>query len=438
MTWLSSAEHQRVVGHVFEQRRRRLARLAAGEIARIVLDAGAGAGRLHHFQVVDGALLEPLRLQQAAGALQLVEAAAQFLLDAGDRLDQRRARRDVMRIGVDFDEVQFVGLGAGERVHLLDLLDLVAEQMHAPGAVLVVRRENVDGVAAHAERAAEEIALRALVLQRHQVGEQLALVDLAALLEGEGHGRIGFHRADAVDAGHRGDDDDVVAFEQRARRRVAHAVDLLVDVGFLLDIGVGARDVGFRLVVVVIGDEIFHRVVGKERLELAVELRGQRLVRREDEGRALRRLDHLRHGEGLARAGDAEQHLRAVVALDAFDQFLDRLRLVAFRLEVGSDLEAHAAFGFFRPRRPVRRPRACRKIPCGPRAATGRATAGWPCRQSRPAASADRRAAGGIWVDRRALPRARLHLSPHFFLLPPPAGGGRRPQVGGWGSFRLA
>ena len=262
-----------------------------------------------------------------------------------------------MRIGVDLDEVEFVGLLAGERVHLLDLFDLVAEQMDAPGAVFVVRRENVDGVAAHAERAAEEIGLRALVLQRHQIGHQLALVELAALLEREGHGRIGFDRADTVDARHRGDDDDVVAFEQRARRAVAHAVDLLVDRGFLLDIGVGARDVGFRLVVVVIGDEIFDRVVGEERLELAVELRRQRLVRREDERRALRRLDHLGHGEGLAGAGDAKQHLRAVVALDAFDQVRDRLRLVALRLEVGFDDEALAAFGFFRARRAVRRPR---------------------------------------------------------------------------------
>ena len=35
-------------------------------------------------------------------------------------------------------------------------------------------------VAAHAERAAVEIAGGALVLQRHQVGDQLALVDALA------------------------------------------------------------------------------------------------------------------------------------------------------------------------------------------------------------------------------------------------------------------
>ena len=83
---------------------------------------------------------------------------------------------------------------------------------------------------------------------------------------------------------------DVVALEQRAGRRVAHPVDLLVDARGLLDIGVGARDVGFRLVVVVVADEILDRVVREERLELAVELRRQDLVRRQHDRRPL----HLR------------------------------------------------------------------------------------------------------------------------------------------------
>ena len=149
----------------------------------------------------------------------------------------------------------------------------------------------------------------------------------------------------------------VVALQQRARRRVAHAVDLLVDRGFLLDVGVGARHVGLGLVVVVVGDEILDRVVREEVLELAIELRGQRLVRREDQGRALRLLDHLGHGEGLARAGDAEQHLGALGRVDALDEIADGGRLVAGRLEVGlTMLDGDAAFGFLRPGRAVRHP----------------------------------------------------------------------------------
>ena len=85
-------EHQGVVGEVFEQRRRRLAGLAAGEIARIVLDAGAGAGGFHHLEVEQGALLQALRLEQAAALFQLGEADLQLLLDRLDGAVQRRAR----------------------------------------------------------------------------------------------------------------------------------------------------------------------------------------------------------------------------------------------------------------------------------------------------------------------------------------------------------
>ncbi len=278
----------------------------------------------------------------------------QLGLDALERLLQRRARRHIVRVGVDLDVVERAGRAARQRIELGDAVDLVAEQFHAPGAVFVMRRENVDRVAAHAERAAHEIVVVAPVLQRRQVAHQVHAVDSLAARNGDGGARIGLHRADAVDARDRGDDDDVVALQDRARRRMAHAVDLLVHRGILLDIGVGARDIGFRLVVVVVGDEILDRVLRKEVLELAVELGRQRLVGREDQRGALHRLDHLRHGEGLARAGDAEQHLVALVGVRRFDQFLDRGRLVAGRLIFADQLEPDAAFGLFGPRRAMR------------------------------------------------------------------------------------
>jgi hypothetical protein len=218
-------------------------------------------------------------------------------------------------------------------------LDLVAEQADAPGAVLVVGGEDLDGVAAAAERAALEGGVVALVLLGDQVGHHLLFVDRLADLQGEGHGRIGLDRADAVDAADRGHDDDVVALEDRPGGRVAHAVDLLVDRAVLLYVGVGARDVGFRLVVVVIADEVLDRVLREEALHLAVELGGQGLVGGQDQGRALGGLDDLGHGEGLARAGDAQQHLVVLPALQPGHQLGDGGRLVAGRLVVADQLE---------------------------------------------------------------------------------------------------
>jgi len=87
---------------------------------------------------------------------------------------------------------------------------------------------------------------------------------------------------------------------------------------FLLDIGVDPRHIGFGLVVVVVGDEILDRVVGEEALELAVELRGERLVRARGSapGAAVASIT-LAIGEGLARAGDAQQHLGRAQPVDA-------------------------------------------------------------------------------------------------------------------------
>ena len=289
--------------------------------------------------------------------MELLEPLLQFEFDAGDRLQQRRPRRHIVRIGIDFDEFQLVGLLPGERIEFVDRIPLrrrtATPARRGPRNAPEKSRWRRRAPGTSRDRNRRQSAL---VLQRHQIGDELALVQPLAALDGKSHRRIGLDRADAVDAGHRGDDDDVVALQQRPRRRVAHAVDLFVDRGILLDIGVGARDIGFGLVVVVIADEIFDGVVGKEIPELAIELRRQRLVGRQDQRRALRRLDHLGHGEGLAGAGDAEQHLGAVVPAHAFDQILDRRRLIALGIEIGFDHQRAAAFGFVRPRRAVRRP----------------------------------------------------------------------------------
>ncbi len=75
---------------------------------------------------------------------------------------------------------------------------------------------------------------------------------------------------------------------------------MIVDGGILLDEGIGGRHIGFGLVVVVVRDEILHRIVGKELLHLAIELGGKGLVRGQNHGRAIEGGDDVGHGEGLA------------------------------------------------------------------------------------------------------------------------------------------
>ena len=70
------------------------------------------------------------------------------------------------------------------------------------------------------------------------------------------------------------------------RGRVAQPLDVLVDRGVLLDVGVGLRDVRLGLVVVVVGDEVLHGVVRQHLAQLVGQLRGQRLVRGHHQRRA--------------------------------------------------------------------------------------------------------------------------------------------------------
>ena len=135
---------------------------------------------------------------------------------------------------------------------------------------------------------------------------------------------------------------------------MAHPVDAFVYRAFLLDIGVRPRDIGFGLVIIIIADEIFDRIVGEEALELAIELGRENLVGRKDQGRALQRFDHLGHGEGFAGPCYAEQHLILLAGQRALDQFGDRGALVARRFIIADQREAPPPLALFRPRRAVR------------------------------------------------------------------------------------
>ena len=65
---------------------------------------------------------------------------------------------------------------------------------------------------------------------------------------------------------------------------VAQAVKLFVDFGILLDVSVAVRDVRFRLIVIVIADEIMDGVVGKKFFEFFIELGGEGFVVGDNQG----------------------------------------------------------------------------------------------------------------------------------------------------------
>ena len=247
-----------------------------------------------------------------------------------DVVVRRRPDRDVLEV-VD-DQL------AGQRVEVLEALDLVAEQ-DRPERRLRVRGEDLQRVAADAERPAPERGVVAVVLEVDELAQELVAVDVGALDQRLQVVVVGVRRAEAEDRRHRGDDQHVAAREQRGRRGVAQAVDLLVDRRVLLDVEVARGDVGLGLVVVVVGDEVLDGVLREVGAELVAELRGERLVVHEDQRRLLQPLDRRRHRHRLAGAGGAQQRRVAVALVDALRDRVDRRGLIGGRAVDAVELE---------------------------------------------------------------------------------------------------
>ena len=128
---------------------------------------------------------------------------------------------------------------------------------------------------------------------------------------------------------------------------MAQPVDLLVDGGVLLNIGVRVGDIGLGLVVVVVGNEVFHRVIREKLPEFAAKLGCQGLVVGQHQGWPVQLLDDGSHGEGLAGAGDAQQGLLMQSPVYAVYQRFNGLRLVAGGLIIRNQLKTIHASSFY-------------------------------------------------------------------------------------------
>ena len=323
-------EDDEVLSEVVDEREGMRAGRPAFEHPRVVLDAVAEAELLQHLEVVLRALTDAVRLEHPPLALERRDLLLELEAELVDRPLDRRTRRDVLGRRPDREVVHLRVDLAGQRVEVRDLLDLVTEERHAIGG-LAVRRLDLHHIALDTEAPAPENGVVADVLAVDQLPQHLVAVVLLSHLQNEQPLAPLLWRADAVDAGDRGDDDDIAAGEKRRSRGEPEAGDVVVLGRVLLDVEIGLRDVGLGLVVVVVGDEVLDRVLREELAELVAELCGERLVVCDDERGLLDLLDDPGHRRRLPGAGRSEDGLEAVAVGDRRRDLGDRARLVAGR-----------------------------------------------------------------------------------------------------------
>ena len=174
-----------------------------------------------------------------------------------------------------------------------------------------------------------QVDLVPFIMDPHQGGDDFIAALACSRAKREHLPAILLRRAETVNAGNAGNNDDIAALQKSAGGRMSEFVDLVVNGRIFFNVGIALREVCFGLIIIIVADEILHRVTGKEFFELAAELGRQDFVGRDHQRRQLDLFDHLGRGIGLTGTGHPEQGLVRQAFPQTADQAGDRPGLVA-------------------------------------------------------------------------------------------------------------
>ncbi len=342
-------QYQCIVGDIVEQRRRRLPRQATRQMARIVLHPAAVPHLLNHLQIELGTLLQTLRLNQTILVMQLRQPLGQFITNGLHGTQQLITRGNKMALGKDGKFVQRLQLAPGQGIKTADAINLITKKLHPDGIVLRLRRIDLQRITAQTKGSTMKIHFITLILELHQLGHHRPHILSAPDLKILQHIGICLGTSQTINTGNRSDNNHILTLQKRPGSGESHAVDLLVNRRILLDEGVALRHIGLWLIIIVVGDEVFHRIVRKKLLKLAIKLCCQRLVGSQNQRRLLHLFDDTGHGVGLARSGNAQQHLMRCPLAHTIDQFRNGAGLIPLGLKFTLQLKFGHGRVFQRP-----------------------------------------------------------------------------------------
>ena len=292
-----------------------------------------------HLHVVGYTLVQPARFEFLADAFEIGFLLSQvvFYLVNSLQLGILGSQEEVRRI--DFVVVERSDTCTAQRVDLLDGVHLVVPKRDTEHLV-GISQIDFDRVALDTEFARLRRHVIAHVQTVDQAAQKSVAVQRAAALKLDDILIESAGIAHAIDARHGRHHNHVLSSRQEGRRgRQAQLVDFFIDGQVFLNVRIGRSDVCLRLIVVVIGNVILYCVLREETFELAIELRGQRLVMAQHEGRLVHLGHNVSDGERLARPGDAEQRLCGFAGQHAVRQLPDGIGLVARGSIIGNQFE---------------------------------------------------------------------------------------------------
>jgi len=152
---------------------------------------------------------------------------------------------------------------------------LIAKKIDSHGSAVLIGGKHLQTVTTHPEYAYPEYApvkidVISFILHGNKTCQNGIPPDLPALFDFDLHGQIFLRLPQTKNAGNTSYHNDIFACQNRSGSRVPHFVDHLINRGVFLNIGIARWDIGFRLVIIVVGHKVLHGVVRKEGQELIV------------------------------------------------------------------------------------------------------------------------------------------------------------------------
>ena len=188
-------------------------------------------------------------------------------------------------------------------IEQLQGFDFIIKEFNADGHLAVLSRKNINRVASDAKGSARKVHVVALVLHSHQLNNHVALPELVAGSQSHHHLVVRLGLANTVDSGDGCDDYHITPLQNAFGARQPHLFNVFVNRRVFFNKQIALWNIRLGLVVVVITDEILHRVFGKELAKLTVQLGCQRFVGRKHNGGPAHASNHVGHGERFTRAG---------------------------------------------------------------------------------------------------------------------------------------
>ena len=238
-----------------------------------------------------------------------------------------------MRSGIYRNVVKNTFNFTGYRMDFGNSVNLIAEKFDSENLFVGICGANFDNVAANTKLIADKIHIVALILHVYKLIYDFVAVFFHSRAERKHHSSVIYRVAESIDAGNGSNDYYVASFGKSCGCGMAEPFDFVVYVACFFNISIGGSNICFRLIIIIIGNEIFNAVFGKKLFEFAAKLGGKSFVMGKNNGRAVYFFNYRSHCERLTGTGYTEKGLFPVAAVYSFNKFFNCLGLVAGRFK---------------------------------------------------------------------------------------------------------